>query len=865
MNDIKERIREANPIAEVVGEKIQLRQASNQFVGLCIFHKDQSKPNLYVYPKTESFYCFACGAGGDVFSFVMRSQNLQFIDAMKFLADKKSIPFSLNGFNSEAEERNREIEDALRGAVVLYHKALPPEVRQYLKSRTLTDETIDRYLIGFCGGNSIFQSKREVLIEAGLLRENGQEYFEGYITFPNFYRGKVVYISGRAHPDKDPLKLKPFKNKLPLEHLFNEDALREKEVIICEGEIDTMTLLQNGFNATGVLGATSFKEEWAQKFLKVERVYLSFDGDKAGDNANQKIARLLGLKSRIVCLPVGEDVNDYFKHAPASEYQKLLDESLNLIETKIKAIPPTTLRTELPSLLNPILEEIAALEDLAYGDALLYSVIKEHFDLKGKAFESYEAVLKKLRKEGKQEQEEAASPPLNQNELIEILKADESCREINPAQDFKNGMMFFTVLIRQTPYLITSEKRLISFEDAAKEGLILRNEDVSISRFSPAGIREFLEGGREVNIPELYERIYDYIRRFVFLADTRVISYLSLWVMGTYLFTIFRYYPYIWLNAEKGSGKTLLMEILAAIAFNGELVTNPTEATLFRDVAGNMTSLFIDEVENLRKQDKETAGAVMAVLNTGFCKSGIVKRNVKNSEGNYVVKPFSTYSPKVFAGINEISDILRDRTVCIRLLKKKENEVAERYKETDAVLKLQRQIRNDLYVFALTCASQIAALSREQEGQIQGLGHLANRELDIWEPIILLANVIDGLTGKDEITSSMESLSKESLIEKQAENIEQNETYKLLSVMKVMIGEMTAESGEDALIFNSDTVLDYFKKTDEFSWLERKNALTARLKRIGVRSEQRREGAGRVRVYIVDLKKFEDLCERFKI
>lgn len=460
---------------------------------------------------------------------------------------------------------------------------------------------------------------------------------------------------------------------------------------------------------------------------------------------------------------------------------------------------------------------------------------------------------------------ESAPKLLNQNDLIEMLKAEEMNREINPAQDFQDGIMYFTVTIRKKPYLVTSERRLISFETTEKEGITLRHQEQGPSRFSPAGIQEFLEG-REVNIPELYSRIYDYIKRFVFLADTRVISYLSLWTMATYVFTVFRYFPYLWITAEKGSGKSLLMEILAAASFNGEVSTSPTEATLFRDVACNKTTLFLDEVERMRSQDKDTMGAVMSVLNTGFCKSGLVKRNVKTSDGNYVLKAFPTYSAKAFAGINAISDVLRDRTVCIHLLKKKQNEVCDRYKESDTILKLQRQIRDDCYIFALTSAVQIAIVSRGQEGQIQGLGHLTNRELDIWEPIILLANVIDGLTGKDEITKAMETFSSESLIEKQADSVDQNETYKLLSVAKAMIGEITPVNFKEGVsTFYSDKVLDYFKATEEFAWMTSKNQLTSRLKRINIKSEQQREEAGRVRVYKIELKNFEDLCERFQI
>lgn len=865
MDDLRERIREANPIAEVIAEKISLKATGSYLVGLCPFHNDQHKPNLNIFPETKSFFCFACGVGGDVFSFIMQTNRLTFPESLRYLAERKSIPFSSNGFDFQKEEKGRSIESALREAAVLYHNALPQEVRDYLKSRGLADGTIDRYLIGFCTGDTVFKAKREVLIEAGLLYESGKEYFAGFITFPHFVRDSIVYMSGRGWPEKAHKKLP--KEKVPLNHLYYEDALRKPEIIIAEGEIDTLTLLQHGFNACGVLGTNSFKEEWADKFKACEKAYVSFDGDEAGREGNRKIAALISPQARIVNLPEGEDINDFFKTKTAADYQELLGESLNLIETKIKSIPSDTSRLELSRLLNPIIEEMAGLEDTAYGDALLNHFIKAHFNFKAKDIESYENVLKQARKAKQKKGGEAPPvPALNRSQLLEVLKSEEGRLTVNPAQDFQDGVMFFTVMIRQKPYLLTSRRELIDFKDAAEKGIILRHEDVSISRFSGKGIAEFLEGGGETNIPELYKKIHDYISRFIFFADTRAIAYLSLWVMGTYVFMIFRYYPYVWVNAEKSSGKTLLMEILAKICFNGELCMNLTESVIFHEVAYNMTTLMIDELEKMRKQDKDIYGAIMSVLNAGFSVSGVAKRMEKTIEGKFVVKSYPAYSPKMFAGINEIDDVLQDRTVRIRQLRKKENEVAERYKATKEILEIQREIRDGLYCFALLYGDQLARIYNDESGSIEGIEHLSGRELDLWEPIFLLANVIDGLSGNTELTEAMKALSVESFKEKQADSLSQNDAYQLYTVTRAMLADLSpVETDGDALIFNSEAVFEYFKKTDEFAWLPTKHALTRRLKRMGAKSEQRREGEGKIRIYIIDRKKVEDLCERHKI
>jgi hypothetical protein len=221
----------------------------------------------------------------------------------------------------------------------------------------------------------------------------------------------------------------------------------------------------------------------------------------------------------------------------------------------------------------------------------------------------------------------------------------------------------------------------------------------------------------------------------------------------------------------------------------------------------------------------------------------------------------------MFAGISEIDDVLQDRTVRIPLLRKKDDETVQRYKGTPEILELQRSIRDDLYVFALTYGKDLAEYyHKEGQDGIEGLSHLNNRELDIWEPIFLLANVIDSLANGLDLTGKMEAFSKKSLEEKQLDSISQNETYKTLTVLKTMLDEVVplSENG-DIRVFGAQAVLEYFKTTEDFDWIEKTQALTRRLKRVKVTSEQRRIDGEKKRIYTLNIKEFNDLCERFKI
>lgn len=545
------------------------------------------------------------------------------------------------------------------------------------------------------------------------------------------------------------------------------------------------------------------------------------------------------------------------------EDTNLPQDKLTALEEKIKAIPQDTPALKLPQMLDYLLKEMAKLS-IVQADALLKHTIKERFGFTNDELKNYEKSLKEYRKGNN---ENNAIKSLSKLEFLEILRHEENNKIIHPAQDYSDGLMTFSVKVKDDIFLITSDKRLFSLKDAAKEGFILKHETVDVTRFSAKGIGLFLEGKYEVNIHSLYQKVYDYIKRFICFPDEAYLHYMVLWVMGTYVFMLFRYYPYVWLNAEKGSGKTLLMEILSAIAFNAELITNPTESVIFRDISNNLITMFIDEVEQLRKRDKDTYGSVISLLNAGFNKAGVVKRTEATGKGGFVIKAYTAYSPKMFAGINEIDDILQDRTVRIPLLRKKDNETVQRYKETPGILELQRNIRDDLYAFSLTYAKEIAEYYHKASPEtIAGMSHLNNRELDIWEPVFLLANLADTHSNSKNLTQVMEALSRQSLAEKQSDSVSQNETYKILTVLKVMLDELTPLNQEgDIRVFEADRVLEYFKTTEAFDWIEKTNPLTRRLKRVKVTSEQRRFDSEKKRVYILNLKDFTDLCERFKI
>lgn len=444
-------------------------------------------------------------------------------------------------------------------------------------------------------------------------------------------------------------------------------------------------------------------------------------------------------------------------------------------------------------------------------------------------------------------------PGNNKEKLIEIIKncpifnmelskRDNLIKQINeaveniqihPAQDFKNDVMYYGIKISGEPMLINSENEIITYTEANSKGLRISKE-TDIFRFSKNGILRYYRDNEEVKLSEIYTKISNYLGDFIFFKDNLERTYLTLWLIGTYFYKIFKYYPYVWITAEKGSGKTLLMEVADLIAFNGDMASNVTEASIYRDVDCNSITMFLDEVEKLGKKDSDTHGALMSILNTGFASSGFVKRAVGTPD-NYRIYRYSSYSPKMIAGIKKISDVVQDRTVKVKMLKKKKTEKVKRFKSTKKLQSIITTIRDDLYISGLQYCKVFSDIYNYHYEEIPGLDHLENRELDIWEPIFTIGSVIDMEDESLDVVKSMERFSKKSSSERTEDNKEQNDAIKLLSVLDEIIKDdsikyMKVEG--DTRYYKTEIIFKHFQSTEYYSWLkdDQKGWLTNLLK-----------------------------------
>ena len=332
-DDAKERIRARVDLAQLVGETVALKPAGRgQLKGLCPFHSERT-PSFHVHVERGFFYCFGCGAKGDVFDYVMRTQGLEFRDALQLLGERVGI--EVRGAPA-GQGRRRDLLEINEAALAWFTGQLPGSAAaDYLRRRGLSDATVRDWGLGFAPDawdgllkHMLTRGVRDDdLLAAGLITENerGRRYdrFRGRVMFPvRDGMGRVVGFAGRLLDDGVPKYLNSPETALfkKGELLYGLDraraAIRESgEVIVVEGYMDVLALHQTGFgNAVAALGANLTVEQADQLTrLDAQRVLLAFDADDAGQRAvlaglEQSVGRRFLVQA--VRLPSGKDPAD---------------------------------------------------------------------------------------------------------------------------------------------------------------------------------------------------------------------------------------------------------------------------------------------------------------------------------------------------------------------------------------------------------------------------------------------------------------------------------------------------------------------------------------------------------------------------
>jgi DNA primase len=300
-------IRRDHLIADVVAASgLQLRPMGGRLNGVCPFHGD-TRPSLVVYPATRSYYCFGCGAGGDVIDFVARLNKVGFRDAVGMLCGRAVQRATVSGVHCVAEAPAVDPDDAARVievAVDFYHGALwrTPKALAYLRSRGVREATIASCRLGFGeSGLTGHLAKRgadlDVARSLGLLKGN-RECFAGRVIIPDIVGGRANWLTGRRLDEREPryLNLRTEKRILGLGRVTGD------AVVLVEGPFDWLTAVGWGFDAAALLG-TRVSDRVLRQLDRFSQVYLALDNDDAGQAAMQDLAEVLGPRAIHVQLP----------------------------------------------------------------------------------------------------------------------------------------------------------------------------------------------------------------------------------------------------------------------------------------------------------------------------------------------------------------------------------------------------------------------------------------------------------------------------------------------------------------------------------------------------------------------------------
>ena len=366
--DIIEEIRSRNDIVELIGSYVNLSRAGSNFNGLCPFHGEKT-PSFTVFTGDPHFYCFGCGAGGDVFTFAMKMENLDYPGAIEFLAKRAGITLSFEdreerGGVSKRKVLEMNLEAAKYFRACLFDKELGQDGMDYLANkRKLPMTIIKRFGLGFAPNNYGGLSKHlkskgysdEEIQTAFLGRrfeKNGDSWtadmFRNRVIFPVISTtGDIIAFGGRVMDDSKPKYLntsdtpgfKKSKNLFALNYAKNHCAER---LILCEGYMDVIALHAAGFeNAVATLG-TALTQEQARLMAKhTKQVLICYDSDDAGQNATRKAVRMLsevGLDVKIIRMEGAKDPDEFIKKYGADKFRQVLDSSRTGFEFKLESV-----------------------------------------------------------------------------------------------------------------------------------------------------------------------------------------------------------------------------------------------------------------------------------------------------------------------------------------------------------------------------------------------------------------------------------------------------------------------------------------------------------------------------------------------
>lgn len=355
-----EELKYRSDIEQIVSRYTNLKRSGRNLSGLCPFHSEKT-PSFVVYPENGSFYCFGCGAGGDVVTFVRMAEHLEYIEALRFLAERAGMSLPDEVENDGAAKFKMRVLEINRYAARFFNSVLNSSEGKrgmdYFQARGLSSNTIRKFGLGYAPDSWDALKKHLVqkgftdaeLLAAAVIRKNDKggsyDQFRDRVMFPIIdLRGGVIGFGGRVLGDGRPKYLNSsdtiiFKKSRGLFAMNFAKATKRPQLILCEGYMDAIAIHQAGFdNAVATLGTALTPEQARLIAQYTSEVVISYDSDAAGQKATQRANQLFsqtGVKVRVLSMSGAKDPDEYIKKFGASRFTQLIEGSANATEYQI--------------------------------------------------------------------------------------------------------------------------------------------------------------------------------------------------------------------------------------------------------------------------------------------------------------------------------------------------------------------------------------------------------------------------------------------------------------------------------------------------------------------------------------------------
>jgi len=550
-----DRLKAANPIEEVMGSYVSLKRTGRDYICLCPFHNEKT-PSCHIHPDKEFFHCFGCGAGGDVITFVMKYHNLDYWEAVKMLAERGNVPLpETSNFSRQNTVDKKRFYEMNKAAARFFYSQLKTEAGKacldyLINKRKLSIETIKKYGMGFAP-NSWSALKTHMLTlgynekeleDASLISHSANnskrtfDFFVNRAMFPFIdLTGHIVGFGGRALSPDDKRKYLNSKDTA----VYNKDrflfslnfaknaSVKDRQIILCEGNLDVISLNQAGFENAVASCGTALTERQARMLANyADHIMICYDADEAGQKATSKAIGILentGLKTTVVRISGAKDPDEYLKKFGAVRFKNLLKQTQGSVEYELaKRREGIDTSTDLGKIdyLKRAYGLLASLSSPVERDIYI-SKLSQEFDI------SKEAIKQEVESRRRNAKKQYEQKQWQKTVTFTDRKRDEINPEAydNPREDqAEQGIIFFLLAhpdrcdvvcakISAQQFVTSFNRRL--FESVSQK--IKNSQDISVgsfnSEFSPD------EVGRIVSIIDKYEQLSvdesvcnDYIR-----------------------------------------------------------------------------------------------------------------------------------------------------------------------------------------------------------------------------------------------------------------------------------------------------------------------------------------------------------------